>query len=212
MTGVRLSVDANTQPVRRGLDLLARAAGDLRPAFEDLGAVLVRSTEQRFVDQVDPEGNPWEPLSPATLLFKQKKGHGLRILTMRGRLQGSFTFRARSMDLLVGTNVVYAAIHQFGGLLQKAAHSRQVRFRTDAKGQLLSQAQLGIGPKRMRNADQMRVFAKKSHKRFLMKWAEVAAHEIPIPARPFLGLSREDLADGQAVIRDHLRAALEHLR
>jgi phage virion morphogenesis protein len=212
MSGLRISVEGDTRAIREGLQLLKRAGEDLRPAFEDIGEALVRSTAQRFENQVDPEGQPWAPLSPATLLFKQKKGYPAEILTMRGRLRASIAARPGATQVWIGTNVVYAAIHQFGGLIQKAAHSRQLRLRTDAKGNLLSQAQLGIGPKRMRNADQMRVFAKKSHKRAILKWAEVAAHEIQIPARPFLGLSRADQDETLKIIQKHLQAALAKLR
>ena len=71
----------------------------------------------------------------------------------------------------------YAAIQQFGGKIDRAAFSKQVRHRTDAKGELLrSKIMHGRGL----------IFAKDSHKRALTRWFEVAAHSITIPARPFM--------------------------
>jgi len=209
---MRITVDANLRQAREGLKLLKQATQDLRPAFEDIGEMLVRSTDQRFEDQVGPDGQPWAPLSPAHLLFKQKKGYNTKILTMRGRLRASIVARPGATQVAVGTPVVYGPIQQFGGTIQQPERTLTLRHRTDAKGGLLSQAQLGIGPKRMRNAGQMLVFAKKGHKRFLERTFTSAAHEVTLPARPFLGLSSRDESELLAIIRDHLQMALVKLR
>ncbi len=212
MTGVRIRIEGNTQAAQKGLVLLAKAGADLRPAFEDIGAALVRSTRQRFEDQVGPDGQGWQPASPGHLLFKQKKGYQMKTLSMRGRLKASIVAKAGATQLVVGTSVVYGAIHQLGGSIKIKGRIGSLRLRTDAKGNLLSQAQLGIGPKRMRNADQMKVFAKKSHKRFVELVFAQGAHEVTMPARPFLGMSLRDQDETLAITREHLQRALENLK
>ena len=78
----------------------------------------------------------------------------------------------------------YAAIHQFGGTIQRAPYSTKVRHRTDAKGNLLRTAAFnGKGL----------VFAKDKQKRAKERWFEVKAYSIKIPARPFLPIQ----ANGQ---------------
>lgn len=211
---MKITIEANDKASLAGLRLLARAAGDLRPAFEDIGEILVRSTAKRFEDQVGPDGQTWAPLSPAHLLFKQKKGYSPKILTMRGRLRASIVAKAAPAELQVGTNVVYAAIQHFGGTIEKPERSGSLRLRTDAKGGLLRQGSLKggmIGPKSAL-ASKGAVFAKKGHKRFVERTFTAGAHEITIPARPFLGLSEGDQVETLATIKHHLQVALEKLR
>ena len=94
-----------------------------------------------------------------------------------GNLRRQIVRTVAGNTLTVAATVQYAAIQQFGGKIEHAAFSTQVRHRTDAKGELLrSKIMNGRGL----------IFAKDSHKRALTRWFEVAAHSINIPARPFM--------------------------
>lgn len=73
--------------------------------FDDLGEQVEQQTRDRFRDGVDPEGTPWEP--SARVL-----ADGGKTLIDTSRLMRSITHEASRRELIVGTNVEYAAAHQ----------------------------------------------------------------------------------------------------
>lgn len=89
---------------------------DLEPALMEVGEYLLLSTRERFDDEVDPDGKPWQPLSPAYAARKAKSPTALRgILTFSGLLRDSIAYRVGPDYLEVGSAVKYAPIHQSGG-------------------------------------------------------------------------------------------------
>lgn len=110
MTGAILDVTGNAGQVGEALDELLKRAGNLRDPLAEIGELLLPSIHQRFNQGVAPDGSPWAPLAPSTLA--RKKGPG--ILRESLHLQGSFRYQVGNDELLVGTNVPYAAAHQFG--------------------------------------------------------------------------------------------------
>jgi len=128
MAGVRLTIDARS--LKEHMQAAAKATRNLRPAMRDIGEHMLRSVQRNF----DAEGRPvrWQPLAASTLMRKvggkrrsTKKRGGLRsaaarrlrgnkILTATGRLRRSISYRASARQVLIGTNVIYAATHQFG--------------------------------------------------------------------------------------------------
>lgn len=96
-------------------------------------------TQRRFEESRGPDGRPWPPLSPATLLGevgrdRAKGGLSARAqrrvalrkpLIRTGRLRASIAWKVAGNAIAVGTNLVYAAIHQFGG---RAGRGRKVRI------------------------------------------------------------------------------------
>jgi len=101
----------NDRELRRALRQLERAGGDMQAMFADAGEYLIRSTEARFAAQVGPDGRPWQEVKPQT---RARKKHP-KILTESHRLRDSIVYRAGPTQLAIGSNVAYAAIHQFGG-------------------------------------------------------------------------------------------------
>lgn len=151
MSGTAISLDdAGFQDVLRRL--VART-GDLTPAMRDIGQGLVLSTQHRFETETDPTGRPWRPLSAVTLLRRiasrvtrkvdgetkrfrtafdrkgnltgraQKNLANLKILQVQGHLKNSIHRVAGRDQVEVGSNLVYARIHQFGG---QAGRGRKV--------------------------------------------------------------------------------------
>lgn len=159
---------------------LGARALDLRPAMDEIGAMLMTSTDLRFERQVDPDGTPWTPNAPSTAKRKAKLGREL-VLQMSGRLRGSITRQAESNSVTVGANLVYAGIHQRGGTIDRAASVRQIYRKfveTKGKGGAVHRELLpGFVKKKQSNFET-------SH--------DVGAHSITIPARPFLGINRQD--------------------
>jgi phage virion morphogenesis protein len=118
MAGVQIHVDVEDESVRLALRDLAKRAANLQPAFEEIGASLVTSTQQRFEDQVDPEGQPWPALAESTQQKKVSRGRvrgSENILRVGGDLYRSITYLARADEVSVGSNRRYAAIQQLGG-------------------------------------------------------------------------------------------------
>lgn len=111
MAGSFVIIDKiDDQEVMRVLKRLADKGGNLRPALVNMGEHLVNSTQDRFDEQVDPDGAAWAPLRPAT---KDKKKID-KILTESSRMRNSVVYAAARSSLRVGTNDVKAAAHQFG--------------------------------------------------------------------------------------------------
>lgn len=121
MSGAALSINVRVddREVVTALKRLARKVGTLKPALDEIGSRLEASTDLRFETETDPAGVPWV----RSLRAKEENG---QTLTDSGRLRQSITRRVRDRELMVGTNVVYAAIHQFGGRTK----ARTIRPRT----------------------------------------------------------------------------------
>lgn len=153
------------------MDMLARAEHAMVDA-SPLMASISNEFETQTNDNFAAEGRPkWLGIQP------RKGREGGMILQDSGQLAASISASSDATSASIGSNKVYAAIHQLGGDINKPAQSRQVRHRTDAKGNLLRSAQLG---------GKGLIFAKDSHKRAVTRWFEQGAHSIHMPARPFL--------------------------
>jgi phage gpG-like protein len=132
---MRITIEATK--LQRQLDEARRNAIDLGPALEDIGEEWLISISQNF----DAEGRPdkWQRLKPATKWSRlggkrkatkkrggmraaaRRKASGMKILTRSARLRRSITKRADSNGVEVGTNLIYAATHQFGRTSGKGA-------------------------------------------------------------------------------------------
>ena len=165
-------IEVTDGPVIAALNRLAAAGADLTPAMRAIAGLLERQTEDNFAAESGPLGK-WPAL-------KDKQRAGGKILQDTGRLAASVTPFWSATEAGIGSNAVYAAIHQLGGTVEKAAQSRMVRHRTDAKGNLLRGEALG---------GKGLIFAKNSHKRVATRWFEQGAHSINIPARPYMPVS-----------------------
>ena len=107
MAGAFISIDANTPEILEALQALLRRIGNLEPAFEDIGAYLERSHDDRWQEQVSPDGTPWAPLSEK---YQEKKPKNKdKILVLEGYLRGSLHYETSPKELArVGRNSVLA--------------------------------------------------------------------------------------------------------
>ena len=134
---------------------------DTTDLHQDIGEHLINSTDERFVAQKAPDGAPWAPLSPATLVsgyrkkrkgnkpFKRSRGGGseqtagfsryvankkiLQEQGIRGGLRGSINYRADDGSVVLGANKVYAAAQHFG-LGERSSVSITKRGSTPGRG------------------------------------------------------------------------------
>lgn len=115
MAGAHLKVDVDTREIFKAFSALLASTADPTPAYRDIGEMLLRSHEDRFTRQVDPQGRPWQPLSEE---YKKKKPRNKgKILTLYGHLR-RLVYQASSSGLEFGTPWLYGATHQFGDPLR----------------------------------------------------------------------------------------------
>ena len=118
--GLEIRADGDGE-IERALRRLRRfvSGEDMRDAFDEIGARLEASTQHRFETETDPQGERWEPSGASYERGPAPGGMGNpdrgQTLTDTGRLRASITRIVGEDMLQVGTNVIYAGIHQFGG-------------------------------------------------------------------------------------------------
>lgn len=82
-------------------------------------------------------------------------------------------FIGRTVTSSIGTNVKYAAVHEFGGTFTRTVQPGSVRLRTDRRGELLRQP-----------GGRLAIFAKKTHKSAReVSFAGGRSYVIRMPAR-----------------------------
>lgn len=94
------------------LNELRDAVTDTRPLLNIAGEVMRGSIAQTFREEGSPAGS-WPKLALSTLR-KRAYTTGHKLLIMTGRLFGSISYVTTPEALTIGTNVPYAAVHQFG--------------------------------------------------------------------------------------------------
>lgn len=106
----------NVGIITQQLNGLLRAGEDFTPLMANIAAALADSVESAFAMQRDPNtGQPWQPLSEAYQQRRAKQGRDGKILQLSGALAASVQSNAGKDFAEVGSNKVYAAIHQQGG-------------------------------------------------------------------------------------------------
>ncbi len=101
---------------------LIASGRDLTPAMRRAAGIMHDAVEENF----EQEGRPkWKSLAASTLRQRAKEGSTGKILQRRGNLARSITRHADADSAMVGTNLVYAAIHQLGG---QAGRGRKVKI------------------------------------------------------------------------------------
>ena len=111
-------VEIESSALNAALERLAAELANPSAAMDQIGRYLVASTLRRFERERAPDGSPW--LQSARALAE-----GGQTLTDTGRLRGSIahTVAGGGHAVEVGSSVLYAAIHQFGG---RAGRGRRV--------------------------------------------------------------------------------------
>jgi phage virion morphogenesis protein len=177
MAGATIKIKMSGKHPAELLGRMQRRLADLRPALAAIGELGVESVQRNFEEHRSPEGKSWKPLSPAYAAWKtQVKGRNADdILILNRVLMGSIHWQAGSKDVTVfgGSNIVYAAIHQFGGVTRphtiRPLHGKYLSWK-GAKHPV----------------------------------REVRHPGSRIPARPFMGLRKEDRPRIKDIILAHL--------
>jgi phage virion morphogenesis protein len=102
----------------RGIERLALRIGKLASAqrgelLDAIGFEVENQTRRRIADEKRaPDGTPWPDWSPR---YAQTRHGGHSMLQGEDDLLDSIQYLVRGDQVEVGSNLVYAAIHQFGG-------------------------------------------------------------------------------------------------
>lgn len=100
------------------------ALAAIQPAdvLDPVGALIVIQTQTRIMsEKASPSGESWKPnLMGTSTLFRS------------GNLASTLTHQVRGATVSVGSNLVYAAIHNFGGTI-KASKKKALRFPGQAR-------------------------------------------------------------------------------
>lgn len=101
---------------------LIASGRDTTPAMRSASGIMHDAVEENF----EEEGRPkWKSLAASTLRQRAKEGSTGKILQRRGNLARSITRHYDAESAIVGSNLVYAAIHQLGG---KAGRGHKVEI------------------------------------------------------------------------------------
>lgn len=130
-----LTYEFNDSGVRNLLAQLRNRAESMAPIMQRIGNEIVSDVALNFEGEHDPWGRKWRPLSERTLRSRLKKNKknftkkgklsaqgsrtlaaGFQILNDTGDLKNSISAQvdAGGNGVTVGTNIDYAATHQFG--------------------------------------------------------------------------------------------------
>lgn len=125
MSGAAIQIRLDDHGVIQALAQAAARAADLTPLLDNIGASLVRSTEMRFEREQGPDGQAWPPSIRALI-------EGGKTLLDQGILYASLTHRATPTSVEVGSNVLYAAVHQFGATIE-AKNAKALKFKVGGR-------------------------------------------------------------------------------
>lgn len=120
MTGASIDFSVTgAREIERQMLALVNAGEDLAEFNDAFGLILETNTIDRFDRETDPAGKKWEKSERA-------KAEGGKTLTDTARLKGSIAYEANATSIRVGTNVVYARVHQegFSGTQKVGTHKR----------------------------------------------------------------------------------------
>ena len=117
-----------------------KAAVDFTPAMRTIADIMRTQTLERFEAETGPDGVRWKPSQRAL------EDGGLT-LTDTGHLKQSITAASTATSAVVGTNLLYAAIHQFGGSIRaKTQKALKTPFGPRGAVNMPARPFVGFGP------------------------------------------------------------------
>lgn len=186
--------------VRIGLGELRAGVGDMPALLKIVGDLMMTSVARTFRDEGSPAGS-WPALAASTLRSKKYKGiHKLLILS--GRLFRSISYAVSGDVLTIGTNVVYAGVHQFGSADRSGGSIGPQAKLPDRRVLVSNYDALRIQPKQYGNSLRTGKDGKQMNVRMRFQGplnatryhvGEHSRHQ-NIPARPYLVFRPEDPA------------------
>lgn len=166
-----ISVEYDIDDVRLSIKNIEDRIKNLRPVLVAISETMLSKIEDNFQTEGARLGKKWQELAPATIKAR-KSAHP--ILQARGRLIKSISRSVDDNSAQVGTNLIYASIHQYGGIINLAGRSETFQKLRISKGKKKGQFRKGTTEGRG----------------FTFKGSV-----IKIPARPFMELAGSDIEE-----------------
>jgi phage virion morphogenesis protein len=141
MAGATLEVTFQPGRTVTAVAALLASSRDPVPLLRAIGTGLLRNTQDRFEAETAPSGAAWAPLNAWYLSFKRGPGI-LRGAGMRGGLQGSLIMDVERGAITIGSNKIYAAVHQFGATItpKKPGGLLVIRTGKGGRGEVMGKA------------------------------------------------------------------------
>ena len=92
---------------------------DMSEPMYEFSEYMMSETMERFEHEQDPQGRPWQVLSPVTQALRAAEGKSGKILQVDGILRNAiqgYSGRNSGGLLVDGSNAEYATIHNLGGM------------------------------------------------------------------------------------------------
>lgn len=105
-----ITIQADSSPIEAVLKQLGSFDSLKAQLFDEIGAGLVNSVQNRFLTGTDVDGNPWK-------ISWRARMQGGETLRDTGRLMNSYTHNVLSSGVEVGTDVVYAPHLHYGATI-----------------------------------------------------------------------------------------------
>lgn len=113
MSDEPIEIKIDNKKVEKALLEIAQKTSNLRPLMKNIAGIMADSTEENFKEEGRPK---WKDLSEKTKNARKKSGHYPgQILQVSGQLALSVTTQYDDSSAVIGSNKIYAAIHQLGG-------------------------------------------------------------------------------------------------
>ncbi len=183
MPGASAIIEIDSATLRTALDRLVDLGERPGPILDEIGAAMVQRTQERFHKGEGPGGAKWQP-------SRRALKEGGKTLIDTARLMQSIAHRVTADGVEWGTNVVYAAIHQFGGVVERQARTQTLAFGRD--GRFASRASA-----RRRKGGAVKVAI-----------AELFAFSFKMPARPYIGFDETDRKIVEDILGNRIAEAL----
>lgn len=120
MTDDAIKIKHNSKEINDKLLELAQRVKNPKPVLRKIGHVITNYVDEKFETEGKYEGEKWEDWKPSYKKKRAEKGRGKgKILSLEGELRESIDDKVTTDSVEVGTNKVYAAIHNFGGDVKK---------------------------------------------------------------------------------------------
>lgn len=116
------------------IDLLKKKLSGNRELMLSVAETMRVSVLKNFGTEGMRLGKKWQRLAPETIKQRQKKGYWpSKILQRTGQLKNSIISQADDTTATVSTNLIYAAIHQYGGWIHRSSLKTYLRKKREGK-------------------------------------------------------------------------------
>lgn len=112
-----VQVQIDSKELESVLNVAAKKISNHTALLKNIGEALLNVTLERMDREESPDGTRWQELNPG--YKKQKRSD--KMLQEQGTasgLKGSLSYQVSGDTLELGSNKIYAAIHQYGGTIE----------------------------------------------------------------------------------------------